>query len=351
MLFANFFDEYEIRRLNEDVKELSCQLIGGRQSVCYAAEITLAARLAFYMPSLLLAGRTVGQSFCAFELFKVVTQQHRGSPSASSKDSMQTRSIIDKLKASDAFLVALLYALLPYLNERKYEVYRKALDFWNIFISPEDDVCSMACTDRGQHNSTGRLSSDSRCNEPDEEHDGDADDTVVYSANITEEQTGVTSIDAGISFCSNSYGAQNNTAVRVDSAPAPAPGVFSVPLRGRFDDDDDDDDDAYHDHAGGSRNATLPFNNTEEVGGTSRNNNNSNRNSSNSRSSSNNNNSDSTHNSECIRFPQQRSIVTRIAAAVWRAVRSLAMDDRSCLENISLLFKDAHQLLFFATGR
>lgn len=143
MLFANFLDTFIVRHLTNELKEISEDVAGGILTIQYAAEVELVARLLYYLPSLLSAGRTIGHDFCGFQLFRSIYNRHQ-SPKAYGASGVASRSntnAIGPLRKIDFVTLAVLSAVLPYIHERKGAICRKFFEFWNMLTSKEEGIC------------------------------------------------------------------------------------------------------------------------------------------------------------------------------------------------------------------
>lgn len=121
MLFAQFLDQYEISKLTESVTDLSSELLGGRTSSLIRPELSLLSRSLYYACSILGLGVTPGQALCDFKIV-----QTYGTNKVSKA---HTRSLLKAIA---------LYSLLPYIYDRKSDIFSGLVNIYEFVVTPED---------------------------------------------------------------------------------------------------------------------------------------------------------------------------------------------------------------------
>jgi hypothetical protein len=128
-LFAYYLDNYHLRRLQEQSVEFCESILGSRQALTFTAEIGLLSRLIYYVTSLLAFHATPGQAFCGLKSMEFFESA--------------SKTIHLRLPTKHRYiLLALLYSLLPYLYDRKDDVYRSIVSIVEIIYEKEEDLTS-----------------------------------------------------------------------------------------------------------------------------------------------------------------------------------------------------------------
>jgi hypothetical protein len=131
MLLARFLDHFEVNRLRDSVTEICHGVIGSRRTVVLAPEIALVSRALYYSCSILGFGVTPGQALCDFALVGMGPRTHGTSKSA-----------VSKATKSRLYSVIALYALLPYVYERKSLLWSNVSTMLEIVATPEPGLLS-----------------------------------------------------------------------------------------------------------------------------------------------------------------------------------------------------------------
>lgn len=126
MLFGRFIDGKILEMITNEMREIVSMSLGSMQLTKYSREVELIASLCYYLSSLAANGYTVGQLFCGLKPFPVTKGQDE-------KDYINRNA-----SKSNYQYAAVLYALLPYLYNRRSEILSSITSFWNILLEPEE---------------------------------------------------------------------------------------------------------------------------------------------------------------------------------------------------------------------
>ena len=124
LILSSDVDEREKQNLSQDMQDVLSDLLGGRFSAHYSAEVQLLASLTFYMfainPKRGMIGNTPGQDYAKLEPI-----EHLG------------RSRYGGLNANTRLILAFTAALLPYIHKRLPQILKIVGDEWQNLIEPE----------------------------------------------------------------------------------------------------------------------------------------------------------------------------------------------------------------------
>jgi hypothetical protein len=123
LLFAKFLDTNFLSKWCEEWKELAGLTFGGVEAVRYSKEIELLASFSFYLPTILFSDFTIGQSFLDLKQYRLVD-----------------KDAIVSCQWKDRFFTAFLYAFLPYLYNKKLEIWSLLVETGKILVHSEDTL-------------------------------------------------------------------------------------------------------------------------------------------------------------------------------------------------------------------
>jgi hypothetical protein len=122
LLFAKFLDTNFFSKWSEEWKELAELMFGGVEAVRYSKEIELLASFSFYLPTIFFSDFTIGQSFLDLKQYRLVD-----------------KDAIVSCQWKDRLFTAFLYAFLPYLYNKKLEIWNLVVETGKILVHSEDN--------------------------------------------------------------------------------------------------------------------------------------------------------------------------------------------------------------------
>jgi hypothetical protein len=127
-LFASCLDLYYIKKLLLSCQSLADHFLGVSFTAQHQAELYLIARLSYYFPSLLGYHATPGQIFC--NLLPVHFIEN---------DSSKSQAIRSPQR-NELLKLAIAYSILPYLYDRRDDIWRAFHGMYRILSEKEDDL-------------------------------------------------------------------------------------------------------------------------------------------------------------------------------------------------------------------
>jgi len=145
LYLASAIDDREIAGFAEKVSECGELVLGGRNAVTFAAELQLVGAVAYYLLALGSAAQaTPGQDFAGLQLVEPVGPT-TAAAAATLEDLLKqllsppAPAYFRRLTASTAARVALVVAVLPYLQRRRADIWAALHDVFSALVADENE--------------------------------------------------------------------------------------------------------------------------------------------------------------------------------------------------------------------